>query len=378
MVRRALLLPVVAALAACEFGRTPVAPPPPTVVVHAVLNPDASETVILVEETLTGRIAVNDSQPFNPADPIVSGGGQPISGATVFLGDGKGYALAFETEILTSSGRRGTGSYVVGTAIVPGRRYVLDIRTPDGRRVSGSTLVPGDSTSPPGGGIVPADVRFDRGRDTLRLTWPAVPGARTYAIRVETPRGPWFLFSDSTRFDLAGTLRNFFAQGIPSVWYPGFSQRVTVSAVDSNFFDYYRSGNDPFGGTGLINRLQGGIGLFGAAKVVLARNVAVGQGATSPFDGRWVGGADTLDLWLETPDPKISTVSGRLQSPRAYLLGTLEGSALRLAVLDTLSRDTVGVFTGTVGTGTISGSYRAGLSVSGSRTWTRVGPPVSP
>jgi hypothetical protein len=68
-----------------------------------------------------------------------------------------------------------------------------------------------------------------------------VPGARTYAIRVETPYGPWALFADSTQFRLSGGLRHFFAPGLPSVWFSGFVQSANVVAVDVNFYNYNRS-----------------------------------------------------------------------------------------------------------------------------------------
>ena len=46
--------------------------------------------------------------------------------------------------------------------------------------------------------------------------------------------------------------------------FPGFRQDVLVAAVDSNFYDYYRTNNDPFTGAGIISRLTGGLGLFGS------------------------------------------------------------------------------------------------------------------
>ena len=71
-------------LAACEFDKVSVAPPAPLVVVHAVLNADAAEQVILVEASLTGRVGINDSRDFNPLDPIRTAGGEPIAGCLLY------------------------------------------------------------------------------------------------------------------------------------------------------------------------------------------------------------------------------------------------------------------------------------------------------
>lgn len=163
--------------------------------------------------------------------------------------------------------------------------------------MTGETLLPG---APPGwsvgAGAVASPVAFDRSRDTLHLRWSAVRDARTYAIRIETPYGPWAPFADSTQFTLSGGLRNYFARGLPSVWFPEFVQTASVLAVDANFYDYNRSVNDPFGGTGLISRVRGGIGLFGSVVNMLRRELSVTERSRFPLDARWRGGR-VLAAW---------------------------------------------------------------------------------
>ncbi|MFO0095223.1 MAG: hypothetical protein ACK54K_13065, partial [Gemmatimonadaceae bacterium] len=111
-------------LSGCELDAVNVAPPAPQVVVHAVLNADADEQVILVESSLTGRVRIDSTVRFDPLDPIRSAGGEPLSGASVRLltdADTNGVS-AEETRV---SGR-GTGRYVVpahALAIRPGTRY---------------------------------------------------------------------------------------------------------------------------------------------------------------------------------------------------------------------------------------------------------------
>ena len=70
-------------LTACDFNKVNVPKTTPRVAVHAVLYGSADDQVVLVERTLTGAVAINDSQTFNPAEPILSDGGVPIFNAIV-------------------------------------------------------------------------------------------------------------------------------------------------------------------------------------------------------------------------------------------------------------------------------------------------------
>jgi hypothetical protein len=377
--RVALLALGALGVGACELATEAVPPPARRVVVHAVLNPDADEQVFLVESSLTGRVTVDTARKFDPLDPIRTAGGEPITGARVrLMPDGDSAFTAFETEV----DGRPTGRYAIARerlAIRPGRTYRLTITTPDAQVVTGETTVP---SAPPdwqaGVNVTPIAVRFDRSGAALELRWDPVPGARTYAIRVETPNGPWFLFSDSTRFALSGALRNFFVGGLPAVWYPGHEQLVSVSAVDRNFYDYNRSGNDPFGGSGLISSVRGGIGLFGSTLAQLRRVVTVTERDRFPLDARWVGVSATgnpveLDLWVESPGSPRASVSGRERlGQRRFVIGTLEGDQLRLVtMLGTSSADTAALFTARLAGGTITGTYDARFEGGGARTFTR-------
>ena len=99
---------------------------------------------------------------------------------------------------------------------------------------------------------------FNRDRDSLRLTWRSVVARAAIWCASNSPFGAFLLYTDSTHITLKGDLRNYFASSLERVLIPGFRQRVSVAAVDSNFFDYYRSRNDPFTGSGIINNLDGG------------------------------------------------------------------------------------------------------------------------
>ena len=91
---------------------------------------------------------------------------------------------------------------------------------------------------------------INRDHDTLFIQWNRTTAARSYMVRVESPFGPFFLFTDSTAVRLTPDLRNIFSNDFERVFIPGFRQDIVVGAVDSNFYDYYRTNNDPFTGPG--------------------------------------------------------------------------------------------------------------------------------
>lgn len=353
------------AAAGCEFGKAVIPAPAPRIVVHAVLNAGAAEQIVLVESSLTGRVVIDDSLKFDPLDPIRTAGGEPITGADVRLLAGTDTVGVAATETRVSG--RGTGRYVVSRAqlaISPGATYRLGIRTTDGRAVTGHTVVPGA----PGGwradaALTTQPLAFNRDVDSLRLAWAGAAGGRSYAVRVETPFGPWALFSDSTSFTLSGGLRNFLAAGLPNVFLPGFSQQLSITSVDQNFYDYNRSGNDPFGGSGLISSVNGGLGLFGSLVVLGTYDVATTRVDKATIDARWVGTAANgstveLDLWLDDPGPSASALTGRQRAPRRYVLGIQSGETVRLATLvGSSSADTLAFFTGRLAGDSLVGSY---------------------
>lgn len=359
------LLAGLALLTGCEFGETTLPSPAARVVVHAVLNAGASEQIVLVESSLTGRVAINDSLAFDALDPIRTAGGEPMTGAEVrlFAGSDSVGVLATETRV---SGR-GTGRYVVSRAqlsVTPGASYRLRVRTLDGRVVTGRTTLPGAPVGWSADSVLRRRaLSYNRDADALRLEWSGAPGGRTYTVRVETPFGPWALYSDSTHFTLSGGLRNYFAAGLPNVFLPGFTQQVSITSVDQNFYDYNRSGNDPFGGSGLISSVDGGLGVFGSVVVLATYDVTTRRTDSAPIEARWTGTASDgatvdLDLWIDDPGPTASALSGRQRAPLRYILGTLVGQTVRLATLaGNSSADTLAFFTGRLAGDSLVGSY---------------------
>ena len=346
----------------------------PGVVVHAVLNVGAVSQVVLLEQTLSGVAEVPDTN-FDGADPIASAGGLPISGAVVEIVDSAGRAVrGVEDQITVNTIQRGTGVYRVpigGSTLVLGARYQLRIRTPDGKLVTAFTRVPR------------ADIRstgaltrtMNRDHDALDVQWTAAVSTRTYAVRIETPFGPFFLFTDSTRLRLSGDLRNLFADDLQHVFIPGFRQDVLVAAVDSNFYDYYRTNNDPFTGSGIISRIDGGIGLFGSLVTMTSGTVSVVADRSGAPEGRYrlltalSAGASTLTadmtVYVESPAAGAglpTALSGRYTALAGGridgILGQQQDGVITLSFLNNqLSGRRIDTFVGTLHGDTLVGSF---------------------
>ena len=351
---------------------------------HAVLNPWAAEQVVLLERTLTGRVSVNDDQPYNRNDPIVTAGGVPISNARVVLYTAAGdSAIAIEDIILRGEGR---GVYRIGNSavprdpnsrvlpsipIVPGESYRLRITTQAGDTITGATSLPMSQLVAPTEGTR----FFNRDSDTLHLFWDPVPRAQRYLVRIESPWGPMFLFTDQLEARLPGSLRNVFQQNLPSVFLPGFRSRVSVAAIDANYFDYFRSANDPFTGTGLISRVQGAIGVFGSMAELYSYRVVVSADLDDPFEGWYELRATdpgpaprAMKLYIESKSGAYAFITGEHFGSAAFepasLVGLRSGNQVSVAFLEfsTDVSDTVAVFTGNIVGDSLIGAVRFGPS----------------
>lgn len=360
-------------LAACRFDKITIPPTQASVVVHAVMNPSTLTQIVLVERTLSGVETVRDSV-FNPGDPIASDGGIPVHGAIVEISDSAG-AIVRGVEDAGPVAGRGTGVYrlTFRTPIRPGGLYRLRVLTPQGEEVTGETRVPGGASPTPIGSV---SRTLNRDHDTLAIGWPTVANARAYAVRVESPYGPYFLFSNSTTVRFPGDARNLFANNFEHLFIPGFRQDVSIGAVDSNFYDYYRTNNDPFTGTGIINRLDGGIGLFGSLLPVSSGTLNVVADQTEPIEGRYrLSGRPfnedvpvTLTLYLESKSSRADVpdaLSGRfttaISSNPKGVLGEQAGVNIALVlVANQLAHDTIDVFVGELAADgrTLSGSFQ--------------------
>jgi hypothetical protein len=361
------------AVGGCTFDQQVIAVASSQIVVHAVLDPNASVQEVLLERTLTGTVSVPDNVRYDPLDPINSGDGVPVTGASVTIQGPDRSFVGLERKYPGRAVGYGAGRYEVvagvgSTPIRPGGRYTLTVRATDGTVVTGSTVVP----ESPVYSAPQTTTPFDRDRDSVKLDWTPVKGARTYGLRVESPFGAFQLFSDTTKLALPGSLRNFFASDLQRVFIPGFQQAVTLYAVDTNYFDYYRSRNDPFTGSGIINRLDGGIGLFGAVVTLDIRMLDVTQQPKDPtLEGMYELAqapaapqriVDVFRLYVETAGPPTS-LSGwyardRTRTARDGIAGARDGPRIELQfLLDQDSRRRFATFVGTQQGDSLVGSY---------------------
>ena len=356
---------------ACEFDKKAIAVAPTQVVVHAVLDPSSAQQEVLVERTLSGSVSINDKLRFDALDPINTAGGVPVTRAQVTITGPGANVNGAEVRYTSQPAAYGAGRYLLNFRARPGSRYDLTVRTTEGTVVTGSTLVPNvaAATVVNGAPLLP----FNRDRDTLKLTWSPVPYARSYGVRTESPFGAFQLFTDSTQARLPGNVRNVFASDLQRLFIPGFRQAYTVFAVDTNYFDYYRSRNDPFTGSGIINRLQGGIGVFGSAVAFATRTLDVTQQPVEPaLEGDYeiaqgtpmsTPYVDVMRLYVETQGTVFASLSGwysrdRKLTARDGIAGARDGTRIELEMLlNQDARQHIATFVGTQVGDSLVGAY---------------------
>ncbi|HKG93718.1 MAG TPA: hypothetical protein VKA84_17555 [Gemmatimonadaceae bacterium] len=323
------------------------------IAVHAVLDPGLIDQMILVERLLTGTEEVQTNTPFDSLDAVRSGGGVPLAGARVVVYREDTGDSAVAVEGLRSDGR-GAGMYRIrneelagasgqgdpaALSLLPGVRYRLRVAAADGRVATGTTLIPANR-------VATRQVttrEFNRDRDSIFIFWEPAEGAARYAVRVESPRGPVINFVDSLEYLISGALRDASESPFRRVFLPGFQQSVTVAAVDANFYDYYRSRNNPYSGRGLVSRLEGALGVFGSMTVFQEHLLQVSADSTDAAEGlfRRVGNVGPVRFRLyvdERPAPARTLLSGfHFGTPGTTglpgLLGEDVGGRLTLALL---------------------------------------------
>lgn len=368
----AFVLPLMA-IASCELERATVAATSYQLVVHGVLSRSAPFQTVLLERTLTGSRGVfTTALPFNMSDPIVTGGGIAETGATLELMTPTLQIVRGIEVVTTNTAGFGSGVYrfaLPGSQLVSGGRYRLTVRARDGKELSAETSVL--STTP----VTTALRRsFDRDRDTLVLQWSRVFDARGYAVRVETPYGPAVFFTDSTSIRLSGALRHIEADEVPRAFVPGFRQLVSVSAVDSNYYDYYRTFNDPYIGSRIISRVQGGLGVFGSLVQIAMHSLDVGGPPRDPVEGSYrfegtqadsfASNVRALTLFLESRSSRADQadiLTGSYTRTTGFVggyFGTRLNGQYRIALLDQqLLTDTVDVLIAELRGDTLVGRY---------------------
>ena len=366
-------------LAGCEIERVGIPRTEALISMHGVLSASARTQVVLLERTRNGSVAIS-LPPFDLNDPIGSDAGIAESGALVRLTTPGGDVLVAREDVELEGGGRGVGIYrfaLAGDALERNATYRVSVQTSRGEVLTGETSVPAGAVA-----LTPALRVFDRAHDTVVVAWPPAAGARSYFVRIETPFGPRSFFTDSTRVRLVGELRNVELSAMPRVFIPGFPQAVTVSAVDSNYYHWYRTHNDELSGTGLIHSVRGGLGVFGSLVRLHFESFDVVVPQSDPEAGvfRFSGSPAEqeatqilgIDLYVESRaarSDQADALSGRYHKrPRlgasgcitCGVLGSTREGRIELALLgDWYARDTADVLIGEIRGDTIIGRYRA-------------------
>lgn len=371
-------------MTSCELGEEFAPTGRSSLLVHAVLSPTIFPQAghqLLLERTWDGEKYVWQVGPkYSSGEPIVTGGGWAETRAVVDVTLPSGEV---RRALEPNAHRENTccaGVYLLPIApaeLVAGATYRLRIQTRDGEIITASTTMPAKPVP-----LTEHDFDYDRSRDTTVLAWPAVAHAAAYEIVVSNPYRNLTMFTESTSVRLTGGLRNIDAEGFPHAFLPGFEQRVSVYAVDSNYYDYYRSRNGTTG-RGLVNRIAGGFGVFGAIAPVVHRVIRVGAPFTDPAEGeyRFLGTPEEfqttlisrLTLYVESPATKAggaSALSGTFSArPRVLapfyfdtsgaFLGRRWGDSIEVAFLSQQRiTDTMEVFKARVAGDTVVGRYR--------------------
>ena len=345
-------------VSACDLSDTVVPVGEPVVVVHGVIRPDLPEEFfgrqyIVVERSLTGLLNPSDALPsdsdkthvyvpqeksedgrFHRADSLtIPYGGYPsvpVEGASVwvenldFPDDTCGTRVQFLEDPGTpvKPGALGPGLYW-GPQHCPtlrtGDHLELTVETSEGEVVTGVTripamhgaylLVPGDSVAFGTEQVT----TFNRDRDTLEIGIEAEAGR---LLQFEVRR--WGdltdfgtkIYVDTTAFRLPAHVVNTFVIGDEDdVFRAGRNYVVSVALTDQNYFDYSRSRNNSFTGRGFINRLTGGIGIFGSLVASSTHAKAVGDvddPREGPYTLRGIFNETTIeldwDLYLALPN----------------------------------------------------------------------------
>ncbi len=232
--------------------RSPLEATSSALVVHAVLNTVQDEQVVDVQRMLPGYQS-----------------GNAVDSALVTITGPDGIAM----KAVEDTGKLGTRVYRIKLSLyhaqlMPGATYHLRVHLKSGEEVTGTTTIPNTQPLP--------DTRlellvFNKSRDTLRLAWPSVQGAASYELRVQSNSGTFVMFAD-TSIVVAGNMTSLEGR---NVFENGENHQITVSAVDVNYYQYYRSNSDEFTGAAVQGNLTGAQGVFGSLVIIAARYLHV-------------------------------------------------------------------------------------------------------
>jgi hypothetical protein len=237
-------------------------------------------------------------------------------------------------------------------ALQAGDRVELRVETPQGGVVTGTTQIPGANRllvkAGPVSALAPQVLWLDRTRDSIHVELDPrfARGLQIEAVRKggnppqnsDSPTAPVFaIMTDTLHATIAGNLLNPFEEDEDrrTIFRAGGAYLFSFAPTDTNYFDFVRSGTNPFTGRGFINYLSGGIGVFGSV-APQTYEVRVTAPQRDPREGVYrisggVNGVDvTWDVYLDAasgPDEFSALTDGTwIEGPVSSSVdGTFEG-----------------------------------------------------
>ena len=370
----------------------------PRPVVHAVLDPGRSDIAILVARTRVNGPRYDPSKPLPPVDSILD---QPETGVRVVIyGPSGDSAVAHEDTVQG----RATGIYrIINRAVAPnagtsasritllaGARYRMAVHHSLGL-VTGTTIVPSISAN-----AVRARATVNIERDTVEapITIPANAGGLVRSYEGDFGVGSSLSAAVQGRIVMplpTRALQPLLGKINREDYYPGAafdyiepwrhagqSTTLAISAVDSNYFRFYRNDSfDPFGEDTPGNRLTGGVGLFGSISVQYRQTIDLVGTLDQPHEGPWVANSLSALLPRSIILYEISDIGSIVSSIRQLAGSGSMADGIRVILRGSLDTRTGGVILRMYDLNggflrSVSGSTANGLSLSVQGSTTQV------
>lgn len=288
-IARAALTAAIAATsfaAACDVEVPTGATVEPGLVVFGVLNPGSTEQVILL---MASRAAVPDTTGlvFNSDDPIVTSGETPVIGARVVLYAPNGDSAVAVEDRARRPDRFGAGVYRVWTAggassapagayltMTTGQTYRLRVASSYGEATASARVPSADRV------LTGATRVISVARDSVILP---VLGARAsgfiYSLRgsngTQNIGDPQYRRTIEPRLVVPSATDDWAFAFARERLVAGSRYTLTVTAADTNYFEYYGAQADPFADrTGRTN-LRGAAGVFGATLTIYTQPITL-------------------------------------------------------------------------------------------------------
>lgn len=280
-----------AALGGCRADApTGAAEAAPGLVLFGVLNPAGTEQVVLLMRSRSTAPSTAGLV-FNPADPIVTIGETPVTGARVVVSNAAGDSAVLVEDRVRRPDRLGAGVYRLFTgapaaaptgaylALRPAQLYRVRVRSTLGE-AEGAARVPSASPAPVTAIAGAAGGGFVLGRDSVVLPPIAVSAAAGFVYSLRTPTGAQ---EGDTQY--RGALERRLVLPAGEGWAfayardrlaDGATHVLTVVAADSSYFAYYSADTDPFADRSSRTTLRGAAGVFGAVLPIAAVPLRVG------------------------------------------------------------------------------------------------------